>query len=51
MCLHFDIFTYFLSENVWNRSCVKGYGIEDVVPYIGLHTAITFQSDGHPQWI
>ena len=30
ICLHFDIFTYFLSGNVWKRSCVKWYDIEDV---------------------
>ena len=33
MCLHFDIFRYLLSGNVWNRSCVKWYDI-DVMEWI-----------------
>ena len=49
ICLHFDIFTYFLSGNVWNRSWVKWYGIEDVAPYIYDYTLHShFSSDGHP---
>ena len=29
VCLHFDIFTYFLSGNAWNRSWMKRYGMTD----------------------
>ena len=29
ICLHFDIFTYFLSGNAWNRSWMQRYGMTD----------------------
>ena len=34
ICLHFDIFTYFLSGNAWNRLWMKRYGMTDQPPHI-----------------
>ena len=47
ICLHFHIFTYFLSENAWNREWVKWYCMTDETPHISLQVTVTFLLGGH----
>ena len=47
ICLHFDIFTYFLSGNAWHRLWMQRYCMTDKPPHIWLKATVTFLSGGH----
>ena len=47
ICLLFDIFTYFLSGNVWHRLWMQRYGMTDKPAYIWLKVTVIFSSGGH----
>ena len=47
ICLHFDIFTHFLTGNAWHRSWMQRYGMTDNPPHIWLKVTVTFSLGGH----